>query len=174
MTTSETSKRSASVSGLLHEIRETQSDFAVIRAELKLLHENVKSISALVRDGNGDTSILTRLALLSQKIDDMQRWMDGHRSAHEKLKNDINDVRKEFDELKVSQILIDKDVSQYRARMASEEEITLDRIKKAEEFAHAQKMSHTKVNEERQKLLLKILGVIILAAITFFAGQHLR
>ena len=141
---------------LLEELRESKTDFAAIRTELDFLSENVKSISKILREGNGDLSVLTKLALLNQKIDDINKWKDAHDEKAENLEKKL--------------LLIDKDVTEHKQKQLLEEKTVIDSLQKEAELAHEQKLSKTKLGEERQKAILKIAVAVTIAVLTFLAG----
>lgn len=159
---------------LLDEIRETQTDFAAIKTELHILHENVKGLSRLVRDGNGDMSILTKLALLNQKIEDIIKWKDGHHDAHQRIKKDISNIHQEIEDLERKLIMLEKDVAEHEKKIADKERIAKEIVEKKIELAHEQKISNTKVKEERQKIALKIIAAVIVTVLTFIAGYFAK
>lgn len=64
---------SEQVQKLLDTVRASELDFAAIKTELRILCENVKDISSLLRDGDGGVSLVTRIALLEQKIKELEK-----------------------------------------------------------------------------------------------------
>lgn len=64
---------SQQVQRLLDTVRASELDFAAIKTELRILCENVKDISSLLRDGDGGISIITRIALLEMKIRELEK-----------------------------------------------------------------------------------------------------
>lgn len=66
------------VQKLLDEVRESEVDFAAIKTELRILCERVKELSAIIRDGEGGISLLTRLALLEQKFTQLEKILEKH------------------------------------------------------------------------------------------------
>lgn len=61
------------VSDLLKEVREGEIDFAAIKTELKILCNDVKNLSSIIRDGNNGQSLLTRVALLEQQLENIEK-----------------------------------------------------------------------------------------------------
>lgn len=64
---------SEQVQKLLDTVRASELDFAAIKTELRILCENVKDISSLLRDGEGGVSLVTRMALLEQKVRELEK-----------------------------------------------------------------------------------------------------
>lgn len=60
------------VQKLLDEIYDSKVDFVALKTELKFLVENVKELSAIVRNENGAGSVLTRLALIEKSVEDIK------------------------------------------------------------------------------------------------------
>jgi len=69
------------VQALLDEIRESKVCAAVIQADLKHLVENVRSLSAIIREGGNSGSVLTRLALLEQSVKDIKEYVSKDSDA---------------------------------------------------------------------------------------------
>lgn len=65
----------AQVNSLVETVRKGDIEFASLRTELRILYENVRDITALLRGADGKASILTRLALLEQQITNLQKDM---------------------------------------------------------------------------------------------------
>jgi len=60
------------VQELLIEIRDNKIDFATVRAELTFVVENVKQLSSIIRDGDQRGSVLTRLALVENTLNELK------------------------------------------------------------------------------------------------------
>ena len=155
---------------LSEEIRETQSDFAAVKMELSILHENVKSLSRIVREGEGDTSIITRLALLNQKIEDIIKWRENHYETHQRIKTEISEAEIEHDKLERRVLIVEKDVAINKDKIFNEERIAKKNTEKQLELAHVNELSKNKITEERQKFLIKLLAAFFVACLTFIAG----
>ena len=96
---------------LLQEIQDSKLDFVTIKTELKHLVENVKELSTIVRDGDGSGSIITRLALLEQSINDTKEYINKDTIADAAIstrlalsEQRINDLQKTFDDIKKKEI----------------------------------------------------------------------
>jgi adenine deaminase len=64
------------VQKLLDTVRASELDFAAIKTELRLLCINVKEISSILRDGDGGVSLITRIALLEQRVKELEKDLD--------------------------------------------------------------------------------------------------
>jgi hypothetical protein len=56
---------------LLSEIQDNATTLAVLREKFDTLGDKVQSLSRLVRDDNGEKSVITRLALIERTIEDI-------------------------------------------------------------------------------------------------------
>ena len=56
---------------LLSEIQDNATTLAVLREKFDTLGDKVQSLSRLVRDDNGEKSVITRLALIEKTIEDI-------------------------------------------------------------------------------------------------------
>ncbi len=61
------------VQKVLSDLRENEIDFVAIKTELRILCENVKEISSIIRDGDGGVSLVTKVALLEQRIKELEK-----------------------------------------------------------------------------------------------------
>lgn len=77
---------SEQVQKLLDTVRASELDFATIKAELRILCANVKDISALLRDGEGGISLVTRVILLEQKVKELEK--DIEKDSDKKAENE--------------------------------------------------------------------------------------
>ena len=64
------------VKNLLEELDERKTDFIEIKTELRILVKDVQNLSGLVRDGDGRSGILTRIALIEKSIEDLKSYAD--------------------------------------------------------------------------------------------------
>lgn len=138
---------------LLAEIRESESDFAVFKTELKTMHESVKSLSRIVREGNGDMSLLTKIALIEQQIKSIESWIDKHKSA---TRAQLQKLNKEVEEITVRVVLLEKYVE------ASEEH-----SKEKKMVAAINQSSKTKETESVARFRVKkelIVGIAVAVA----------
>lgn len=135
---------------LLAEIRESESDFAVFKTELGTLHDNVKSLSRIVREGNGDMSLLTKIALIEQKIEGIDSWIERHKTfTYEQLQK-LND---EVEKITVRIVLLEQYVEEGRAH--SKEKKMVAAINQSSNKKEADSVARFKVKKEL------ILGIFI-------------
>lgn len=168
-------KYAKAISELLAEIKQTKIvDFAEVRTELRVLHENVKSLSRIVKDGNGEISIVTQMALLKQKLDDIYEWKEYHKDAHDKLEDSVYTLNGDIDELKYKLDTITRDINHISQKIEEQENSAKDKLKKKIELAHEQELSETKIKEARQKFWLKIIAAIVITVLTFVAGYMVK
>jgi len=84
---------------------------AVLKGKLDGIEEKVQYLSHVVRDGNGEKSIITRLALLEKDLSDLEKELEEHtkddkemeKSLHERVsgvKNLVNQDKKTEAEFK--------------------------------------------------------------------------
>lgn len=69
---------SSRVNELIKEIQEADVNFVEVKTELRILIENFKELSAVIRDGDGKFSLLTRVALVEQGLKDLEKWIDDY------------------------------------------------------------------------------------------------
>lgn len=63
------------VQELLIEIRNSKVDFVQIKTELKFLVENIKSLSSIVSGSGDKSSVVTRLALVEQSVQEIKTYI---------------------------------------------------------------------------------------------------
>lgn len=105
MATSETSKQIAAdlakslqvtttlIQTLLSELRDNATALAVLKEKLDGIEEKVQSLSHIVRDDNGNKSIITRLALLEKEIEDIGEFMDDNKEESVEIHARISKVK---------------------------------------------------------------------------------
>lgn len=89
------------VQKLLDTVRSSELDFAAIKTELRILCENVKDISFLLRDGEGGNSVITRIFLLEQRLKELEKDFE---KTNQKEKDSETSNQKSFTDI----ILADK------------------------------------------------------------------
>lgn len=155
---------------LLTEIRESEADFAAIKTEMAILKENVKSLSVIVREGNGAASLLTQIALLEHQIEQIDKWMENHVTVHQKVKADISVFKDRQAELMTRVTALEKEVRNLvdfveEGRKSEIEDMRIDLMQK-KDLEHQKEKSAEKVKEERQAATIKFLVALIIAMIT--------
>ena len=101
------------VQGLMSELRDNSTALATLEAKLQALHENMQGIIKVVRDDNGNKSIVTRMALVEKELKDID----------ERYNNLKDEIEKKFVEVKV---LLEK--------MSDDKEIEKEKLDKEKEF----------------------------------------
>lgn len=93
--TQELGSTSEIAQNLVQEMKDNGGDFSGIKSELKNLRENVRGLSSLIREGQGDAFlvVITKIALLEQRIETMERWVSSQRSAHFNLRNEVTAIK---------------------------------------------------------------------------------
>lgn len=64
------------VKKLLDTVRAGELDLTALKTELRILCENVKDLSSLIRGGDGGMPLITRIALLEEKLKDLEKDID--------------------------------------------------------------------------------------------------
>ena len=83
---------------LLSDIKDHSVALALVKAKLEALSENVELLSHVVRDGNGEGSIVTRLALIEKSLEDLEEEFHEVKDTSETAIRDIKKyVEKEKD-----------------------------------------------------------------------------
>lgn len=71
------------LNSLIDDVRDNTKETSSLRAELKSLAEIVRILSRMVRDGNGGHSIITRLAVVEDTIDKIQKAKEREDKSEE-------------------------------------------------------------------------------------------
>jgi len=156
---------------LLTEIRESEADFSAIKTEMAILKENVKSLSVIVREGNGAASLLTQIALLEQKVENIDKWIESHMAVHQRSKDSLEDVKERMAGLTTRLSNLEKEVHELveyieEGRRSEIEDMRID-LQQKKDLEHQKEKSAEKVKEERQAAIIKFLVALIIAIITF-------
>lgn len=151
---------------LLTEIRESEADFAAIKTELAILRENVKGLSSIIREGDGATSLITKIALIEQKLDTIDKWLDNHVDVHQRAKAEVTTLKGHVEELNVRLTALEKEFREIVDKLEREEAEERVSIVRAQELEFEQNKSSVKVREERQKAIIKFLVALILAGLS--------
>lgn len=77
---------------LLDTVRASEIDLATFKTELRILCETVKDISSILKDGDGGVSLMTRVALLEQKLKDFEKDLDKKAESERVAKSSLTDI----------------------------------------------------------------------------------
>lgn len=159
---------------LLHELKESERDFAVLRTELNILHDNVKSLSRIVREGDGDASLLTKIALMDQRVNNVMKWVETHPETHKRLNAEIIKNTNDIKEIQNTLTSVEQAVNKLKSNAEQEYRSKMDSINKQQELQteleHIKKKSVQAIREEKTKQIIKVVGAVAIAILTFIAG----
>lgn len=65
---------------LLEDIRDSEIEFATIKTELHIFVDNVKQLATLIQETDSGQSLLTRLALVENAIEELENWKNTEQS----------------------------------------------------------------------------------------------
>lgn len=159
---------------LLGEIRESEGEFAVVKTELGILRDNFKELSAIIREGNGAASIITRVALIEQKLEVINKWMDSHADLHMRNKDDYNKVLREIEELDDRVSDTEKYVKELQDKKKREEDDERASIHKQKEIEHHTKITSEKTKAASAEATQKIIVAVITAILTLGAAWAMK
>ena len=83
----ELSETTEVIEKLLDQVQEGQVEFAAVKTELRILCEEVRRLSSIIRGDNG-ISIVTRQALVEQKMEALEQlWQEKRKEEKEERKS---------------------------------------------------------------------------------------
>lgn len=156
---------------LLSDLRESEADFAAMKTELNILKENVKGLSELVRDG-GTSSILTRVALIDQSIENIKKWMDNHIDVHQRSKKDFSEIRDQLSEIDRRLRNVEQTISEIEEDAKEQDRVSRVAIDRQMDLAHERQKLDQQVKAERQAAFVKIVAAVMIG-ITGLIGGYL-
>jgi chromosome segregation ATPase len=81
------------MTGLLGDLRNQSVSLATVKAQLEDIRGNVDMLSHIVRDGNnGQKSLLTRVSLVEQNIEEVEKNAKDIKEAYDKVKRENADA----------------------------------------------------------------------------------
>lgn len=154
------------VHALLNEIKDSEADFAAVKTELSILRENVKGLSSIVREGNGATSLMTQIALIQQKMDSIDKWIDSHGDKHQAMKVSFEGLEHRLDEIETRLAILEKFIKDLEQDKREKDRAFMDSVHKERELEHQKELSLEKIMEERQKFKIGLIAAIIIGIVT--------
>ena len=133
---------------LLSEIRESEGEFAVVKTELSILRDNFKELSSIIREGNGAVSVITRIALIEQKLETINKWIDSHADFHLRTKEEYAKLVRVVESLEDRVSDLEKHVDKVEDEKKKADEEERASIHKQKELDHM-----AKLNSEKSKAL---------------------
>ena len=94
---------------LLGEIRDNATSLAVLKEKLEGIEEKVKSLSHIVRDDNGNKSLITRLALLEKELENMEEALEESKEERTEIHTRISKVKDSLSEDKKTEAEFNKE-----------------------------------------------------------------
>lgn len=89
------------IQGLMSEIKGNATALATLEAKLESLSENARTLSKIVRDDNGNKSVLTRIALVENDLTDLYaNYKEFKIHVYKKLEETKDQVGKSADSIK--------------------------------------------------------------------------
>jgi hypothetical protein len=88
------------IQNLLGDIKEHSTSLAMVKTKLEALSVSVSTLSGVVRDGNGNGSLVTRLALAEKTIEDIEKSFND---LKEEVEVEINELREYFKKKKAAE-----------------------------------------------------------------------
>ena len=137
---------------LLQEAKESEKEFSAVKTELAILKDNFKALSRIIQDGNGEMSIMTKMALLDQKLQLMSKADD------------------EIDDIEQRMVLIEEHIREVKDNKRA----AIDSFNREIELVHENKISATKVKEEKQKAITQVIAGILIAIIASTVGYFTK
>jgi hypothetical protein len=154
---------------LLSDLRDSEADFAAMKTELNILKENVKGLAELVRDG-GTSSILTKVALIEQSIDNIKKWMDNHVDVHGRMKKDFVDVRNQLSEIEHRLGTVELALQAIERETREKEREHRASIDREADLAYELKKNDDKVRAEKQSAFVKIIAAALIGIFGLIGG----
>ncbi len=153
---------------LLAEIRESEIDFATLRAELSSLRDNVRNISSIISEGNG-SGLITKMALLEQRVDGISKCIDSSKDHHEDHEQDHKDLESNIKDIVNRLSKVEEFIKEQIDERKQKDKDLRASIIREQDFSVEVKKGKEKLKEERMKITMQIAGVIAIASITFFS-----
>ena len=154
---------------LLSDLRDSEADFAAMKTELNILKENVKGLSEVVRDG-GTSSILTRVALIEQSLENIRKWMDNHVDVHQRMKKDFTEFRNTISEIERRLSNAEDTLNEIEQEKKEKEKEIKIKNEREMDLVHEQKKNDDKLRSERRSELTKLIVAIVIAVVGAIAG----
>lgn len=154
------------VHALLNEIKDSEADFAAVKTELSILRENVKGLSSIVREGNGATSLMTQIALIQQKMEGIDKWIDSHGDKHQAMKVSFEGLEHRLDDIDTRLVLLEKFIKELEEDKKQKDKAFRESVHRERDLEHQRELSYEKVMEERQKFKIGLIAAIIIGVVT--------
>ena len=154
---------------LLDEIRDSEADFSAVKTELSILRENVKGLSSIVQEGNGATSLITQMALIQQKIENIDKWVEGHVQKHRAIKVSYESVEDQIREIDQRLAQVETFITEQINEKKLREKELRESIHKEQEIQHIKTVSIENTKAERFRFKVALIATIIVGTVAAIA-----
>jgi hypothetical protein len=148
---------------LLEEIVDSESDFASIKTELSILRENVQSLSEIIREGNGAASIITKIALIEQRLSVIDKWIEKQEEK-EKENTEFKSV------IDVGLVTIKTHLDEIKKYLEEINERHDQEDKENQELVFEKKKTKIATAAEKHNSIMKIVTALIIAVVGIISG----
>ena len=158
---------SEKLEALVDQVKNSNTGFDLVNQELAVLHANVKRLSKIITDDNGTMSVITRLALLEEKITHIKEWQENYQQeSKNKLEEDIKELNDELEEIQRVLITINNTIDDHSQKFEEAEQE--ERL--AKELEEAEKKGSIQIETSKHQFRLNILKIVIGGIITLLVG----
>jgi chromosome segregation ATPase len=154
---------------LLSDLREGEADFAAMKTELNILKDNVKGLAELVRDG-GASSILTKVALIEQNIDNIKKWIDCQANVQVQKKKDFDDVQNQLADIEYRLGVVELTLKQIKDNAAELEREKRASIDREADLENEKRKNDDKIRAEKQSAFVKVMAAIMIGVVGLVGG----
>jgi len=151
---------------LIEEIVESEADFASVKTELHILRDNVKSLSEIIREGSGAASIITKIALLEQRLSVIDKWVEKQEEK-EKENTEFKSV------IDVGLVTIKTHLEEIKKHLEEIGERHDQEDKENQELVFEKKKTKISTTAERHNAIMKIVTAVAIAVVGLISGGSL-
>lgn len=158
------------VDNLLKELKTSQSEFIKVKTDIASLNDSVRDLSRTIRLGNGDMSVLAKLAVLEEKIDNVEEDV----TYQKKMYSDIKELKGNVDQLHAQLLILDKSVEVLDADVSEATRASQSSINNEIELSRAETLAKKEIQKEKHTQVIKLIFAIVTAIVSFIVGHFLK
>lgn len=87
------------IKGLSHELKENSIELAIIKTDLNNVIGDVNTLSKILKDGNGEAPVLSRIAVIENTIDQTNKSIDDINQGNERVKAKVDDISNKLEKV---------------------------------------------------------------------------